>query len=83
MSHTDAVLPAYHIASVGRALALITAFSETEVLTVSGAAALLDVAPSTAHRLLQMLVLHGFAQQGERRSYVRGAATTPARAVGA
>ncbi|MPY59527.1 IclR family transcriptional regulator [Streptomyces spongiae] len=67
-------LPAYHIASVGRALTLLTAFIERSQLTVSEAADLLDVAPSTAHRLLQMLLHHHFVEQGERRVYVRGPA---------
>jgi DNA-binding IclR family transcriptional regulator len=67
-------LPAYHIASVGRALTLLTAFIERPQLTVSEAADLLGVAPSTAHRLLQMLLHHRFVEQGERRVYVRGPA---------
>lgn len=67
-------LPAYHIASVGRALSLLASFSDRDQLTVSEAAELLDVAPSTAHRLLQMLVFHGFAEQDDRRAYVRGPA---------
>jgi DNA-binding IclR family transcriptional regulator len=70
----DAPVPAYHIGSVGRALTLLTAFSEHERLTVSDAAALLGTAPSTAHRLLQMLVHHGFVVQDERRGYIRGPA---------
>lgn len=70
----DAGLPPYHIASVGRALTLLSAFVSHPQLTISDAADLLDVAPSTAHRLMQMLVLHGFVEQGERRVYVRGPA---------
>ena len=70
----DAELPPYHIASVGRALTLLSAFVSHPQLTISDAADLLDVAPSTAHRLMQMLVLHGFVEQGERRVYVRGPA---------
>ncbi|MFF5365357.1 IclR family transcriptional regulator [Streptomyces scabiei] len=66
--------PAYHIASVGRALTLLSAFIERPQLTVSEAAGLLRVAPSTAHRLLQMLLHHRFVEQGERRVYVRGPA---------
>lgn len=65
-------LPAYYIASVGRALTLLAAFTERSKLTVSAAAELLDVAPSTAHRLLQMLLFHGYVEQGDRRVYVRG-----------
>jgi IclR family acetate operon transcriptional repressor len=70
----SAELPAYHIASVGRALTLLEAFIGSPQLTVSEAAELLDVAPSTAHRLLQMLLLHHFVEQGDRRIYVRGPA---------
>jgi DNA-binding IclR family transcriptional regulator len=44
------------------------------VITVSEAAEVLDVAPSTAHRMLQMLVFHGFVAQGPDRSYRRGPA---------
>jgi DNA-binding IclR family transcriptional regulator len=66
--------PAYQIASVGRALTLLSAFSQRHQLTVSEAAELLGVAPSTAHRLLQMLIHHGYAVQGDRRVYVRGPA---------
>ena len=70
-------VPAYHIASVGRALTLLSAFVTQPEMTVSQAADLLGVAPSTAHRLLQMLVLHAFVEQGERRAYVRGPAINP------
>jgi DNA-binding IclR family transcriptional regulator len=69
---SDDELPAYYIASVGRALTLLAAFTERPQLTVSEAAELLDVAPSTAHRLLQMLLFHGYVEQGDRRVYVRG-----------
>lgn len=66
--------PAYHIASVGRALTLLSAFSQRHQLTVSEAAELLGVAPSTAHRLLQMLIHHRYVVQGDRRVYVKGPA---------
>jgi DNA-binding IclR family transcriptional regulator len=66
--------PAYHIASVGRALTLLCAFTERRELTVSEAAVILDVAPSTAHRLLQMLIHHDFVVQGDRREYRPGPA---------
>lgn len=68
----EAGLPAYYIGSVGRALTLLSAFGTRPSLTVSEAAQLLDVAPSTAHRLLQMLMHHGFIVQGDRREYLRG-----------
>jgi DNA-binding IclR family transcriptional regulator len=76
-AHAPGEVPAYHIASVGRALTLLSAFVTQPEMTVSQAADLLGVAPSTAHRLLQMLVLHAFVEQGERRVYVRGPAINP------
>jgi IclR family acetate operon transcriptional repressor len=66
--------PAYHIASVGRALNLLSVFATRRLITVSEAAEVLDVAPSTAHRMLQMLVYHGFVTQAADRSYRRGPA---------
>jgi IclR family transcriptional regulator, acetate operon repressor len=74
----DGVLPAattsaaYQISSVGRALTILEAFGTREELTVSEAARMLGVAPSTAHRILQMLLFHGFVVQGVRREYRRG-----------
>lgn len=66
--------PTYEIASVGRALRLLSAFADQPRITVTEAAQLLDVAPSTAHRMLQMLVHHSFAVQAEDRTYHRGPA---------
>ncbi|GAB3615630.1 hypothetical protein GCM10027416_01870 [Okibacterium endophyticum] len=63
-------LPAYYIASVGRALTLLSVANQRRLLTVSEAAEILDVAPSTAHRLLQMLVYHGYIKQNDSRAYV-------------
>lgn len=65
-------LPAYYIGSVGRALTLLTLVNERSALSVSDAADFLDVAPSTAHRLLQVLVHHGYVAQNDRRVYVPG-----------
>jgi DNA-binding IclR family transcriptional regulator len=48
-------------------------FCDSKKLRVSEVAARLDVAQSTAHRLLSMLVHHGFAKQDEKRGeYVMG-----------
>lgn len=66
--------PAYYVASVGRVLTLIEAFSDRSQLTVSEAASVLHVSPSTAHRLLRMLVHHNFVVQGDHRVYYRGRA---------
>ncbi|RZI92556.1 MAG: IclR family transcriptional regulator, partial [Microbacterium sp.] len=53
---------------------LIIAVAERpEWMRIGDAAALLGVAPSTAHRLLQMLALHGFARQDPAsKTYHRG-----------
>ena len=58
--------PAYVIESVDNALRLLHLFGGAERIRVSQAAAELDVAPSTAHRLLAMLQYHGFAVQDRR-----------------
>ncbi|WP_430295923.1 IclR family transcriptional regulator [Sinomonas sp. B1-1] len=60
------------VESVDRALRLALALRAGEPLTVAGAAQLLDVAPSTAHRLLNALVHRGFAVQERDRSYTAG-----------
>lgn len=66
--------PAYQISSVDRALSLLTLIGERSQVLVSEAAAYLGTSPSTAHRILQMLVLHGYVVQGEHRAYRRGPA---------
>jgi DNA-binding IclR family transcriptional regulator len=56
--------PAYPIGSVDKALRLLLLVAEKPGgVRIGDAAAALGVAPSTAHRLLQMLSLHGFARQ--------------------
>ncbi|MBD8022745.1 IclR family transcriptional regulator [Microbacterium gallinarum] len=56
--------PAYPIGSVDKALRLLLMVAEKPGgVRIGDAAAALSVAPSTAHRLLQMLSLHGFARQ--------------------
>lgn len=74
MTHLIADAPAYQISSVGRALTLLTEISDRPQILVSEAAALLGTSPSTAHRILQMLVHHGYVEQGEHRAYRRGPA---------
>lgn len=64
--------PAYAIASVDNALRIATWLQLEGSLTVSEAAARLAVAPSTAHRLLQMLVYRDFAVRDEGRAYRAG-----------
>lgn len=60
---------AYPIESVDNALRLIRLLDVRRELGVSEAARELGVAPSTAHRLLSMLVFRGFAERNARRSY--------------
>lgn len=66
--------PGYPIGSVDRALRLVILVSENPSGIRLGEAALaLGVAPSTAHRLLQMLMHQGFARQdGVTRAYFPG-----------
>ena len=60
------------VESVDRALLLMLAMRDAGPLSVKAAAELLDVAPSTAHRLLTALAFRGFAAQGHDRTYRQG-----------
>lgn len=64
--------PSYAIASVDHALRAATMLQLEGRLTVSDVAERLDVARSTAHRLLAMLVYRDFAVQDEDRVYHPG-----------
>jgi len=66
--------PAYPIASVDRALRLLLLVSRRSRLRLSEASEALGVAPSTAHRLLAMLVFHDLVRQEDRYAYVPGPA---------
>lgn len=66
--------PSYLIESVDNALHLLQLLRDGGALRLSDAAAELGVAPSTAHRLLSMLVYRGFAVQDEKRRYHPGPA---------
>jgi DNA-binding IclR family transcriptional regulator len=55
--------PAYRLSSVDHALQLLLLFRTRPALRVAEVAEQLDVARSTAHRLLSMLVYHQFAVQ--------------------
>lgn len=67
--------PAYPIESVDNALRLLLLLGERTSIGVSEAGEYLDVAPSTAHRLLAMLQHHGFAEQDPgSRAYTAGPA---------
>lgn len=66
--------PTYPIGSVDKALRLVVLVSEHPAgIRIGEVAAVLSVAPSTAHRLLQMLVHRGFARQDpDTKAYYPG-----------
>jgi IclR family acetate operon transcriptional repressor len=66
--------PSYPIEVVDNALLLLQLLRDGGSLRLKDAASELGVAPSTAHRLLAMLVYRGFAVQDESRRYVPGPA---------
>ena len=66
--------PRYPIASVDNALRLLLLLREQPSIRLSDAAGELAVANSTAHRLLAMLVHHGFVRQDGDRAYRAGPA---------
>jgi IclR family acetate operon transcriptional repressor len=69
----DSKAPAYPISSVDNALRLLQLFREQDSVRLTEACAYLNVAHSTAHRLLAMLVHHGFVRQDTRsRAYRPG-----------
>lgn len=72
MADSPKQAPAYAVTSVDHALRLATMLQVEGALTVTEAAARLQVAPSTAHRLLAMLVYRDFAVQGPDRRYHPG-----------
>lgn len=64
--------PAHLLGSVDNALRLLQTLRDTGAVSITDAAADLQVSPSTAHRLLSMLVYRGFAVQDESRIYHPG-----------
>lgn len=66
--------PPYVLSSVDNALILATVLRTEGSITVTEAARRLGVAPSTAHRLLSMLVYRDFAVQAADRTYRPGPA---------
>jgi DNA-binding IclR family transcriptional regulator len=64
--------PPYLLGSVDKALRLIQTLRDAGSLRIIDAAADLEVSPSTAHRLLSMLVYRGFAIQDDSRTYLPG-----------
>ena len=66
--------PPYAIESVDNALRILQALRDAGQVRISDVAAELDIARSTAHRLLAMLVYRDFAIQADDRSYLPGPA---------
>lgn len=64
--------PPYALGSVDKALQLIQTLRDNGTLRLVDAAEELSVSPSTAHRLLSMLVYRGFAIQDDSRTYLPG-----------
>ena len=65
--------PIYPIGSVDSAIRLLLMIGERDRVRIAEAANELGVARSTAHRLMQMLVYHGFVRQDpESKAYVAG-----------
>ncbi|WP_157250250.1 IclR family transcriptional regulator [Nonomuraea typhae] len=71
--------PPYAIDSVDHALLLAQTLQQEGQLRVTDAAERLGVSPSTAHRLLAMLVYRDFAERTADRKYVPGRMLRPAR----
>lgn len=73
----DPLLPQYPIESVDKALKLILLLAEQPQVRLSEATRYLDVASSTAHRLLAMLQYRGFVRQDPAtKAYHAGPAIT-------
>lgn len=68
--------PPYSIQSVDNALHLLLILRRDGILRICDAAAELDVARSTAHRLISMLRFRGFVEQASDRTYRPGPAFT-------
>lgn len=69
--------PSYALQSVDSALRLAQILQAFGPMRVSDVATKLDIAVSTAHRLLAMLVYRGFAEQLPDRRYGPGAGLMP------
>lgn len=66
--------PPYPIESVDNALRLLQLLRDGGGIRLTDAARELNIAPSTAHRLMAMLTYRGFALQDDHRQYVPGPA---------
>lgn len=74
--------PPYPIESVDNALRLLQLLRDGGGIRLTTAAQELQIAPSTVHRLMAMLIYRGFALQDDSRRYVAGPALGM-RAIGA
>lgn len=74
--------PPYALSSVDNALLLLQMLRDHGSLRVTEAAEELEIARSTAHRLLAMLVYRDFAIQDDRRTYLPGPALAASQVVG-
>jgi DNA-binding IclR family transcriptional regulator len=75
--------PTYPIESVDRALVILHVLRDQGSVSIAEIARELKVAPSTAHRLLAMLVYRDFAERDDRQRYVPGPALAVAPGPGA
>lgn len=76
-SSSKPIPPTYPIESVDNALRLLLMFREHSSLRVADASRALGVAQSTAHRLMAMLLYHGFVvQDPASKAYRAGSALT-------
>lgn len=66
--------PAYALGSVDKTLRVIHMLRDGNPIRVSTVAKSLGIGVSTAHRIMSMLVFHGFAVQDSQRSYLPGPA---------
>jgi len=66
--------PTYALGSVDKTLRVIHMLRDGNPIQVSTVAKRLDIAVSTAHRIMSMLVFHGFAVQDSQRRYLPGPA---------
>ncbi|GAB3633868.1 hypothetical protein GCM10027421_32210 [Microbacterium shaanxiense] len=64
--------PTYALGSVDRALLVLHMLRNGAPLRITAIAQHLQVSVSTAHRIVSMLVFHGFAVQDEHRHYLSG-----------
>lgn len=67
-------LPAYALGSVDKTLRVMHMLRDGTPIRVSSVAKDLGIGVSTAHRIMSMLVFHGFAVQDSQRRYLPGPA---------